>query len=84
MSSKNDGANLVLDMATLGALDRLSERWGISREAAVRRAIAQAAPETAGADAAEKLQALKELQHQLQLTPAKAAAWQESVRDARP
>jgi len=75
---------LQLDFATLRILDALAEQWGVSRDAAAKRAIQEAAPAAANATApAAKIAALKELQRSLSLTSARASVWQAAVRDAR-
>lgn len=83
MNSNSNGAALELDLPTLRILDALAKRWGVSREAAIQRAIVQASPESAGSNSKPKIEALKELQKNLRLTPETAAAWEASVRDAR-
>jgi hypothetical protein len=83
MGSSKDAADLQIDSGTLRLLDRLAARWGVSREAAVKRAIAQAAPESGAQSSDLKIEALKELQRNLAMTPEKATAWELSVREGR-
>jgi hypothetical protein len=75
--------SLELDPLTSELLDELAERWGISREEAVRRAVEQADARTGSRNKDGRLAAFKELQKRLGLTPAKAAEWQNMIRDAR-
>jgi hypothetical protein len=83
MGSNNDVGGLQIDPGTLRILDLLAARWGVTREAAVKRAVAQAAPESGGSSSDVKMEALKELQRNLAITPEKAEAWQLSVREGR-
>jgi hypothetical protein len=75
--------SLELDPMTSGLLNDLAERWGISKEEAVRRAVEQADARTTSPSKEGRLAAFKELQQRLGLTPAKAADWQRTIRDAR-
>lgn len=84
MTSSGDPVELKLDFATLRILDTLAAQWGISREMAAKRAIEQAAPSATPTVAASvRMKALQQLQDRLGVTKEKAAAWQQSVRDAR-
>jgi hypothetical protein len=65
------------------SLEHLAQAWGVIREEAVRRAVAQADAASATASKQSRLAAFKELQRRLALTPAKAAAWQTAVHEAR-
>lgn len=73
-------ATYTMDVETKRTLDRLAERWDVSRSEALRRAIRQAAGASA---AASRLEALDALQRQLQLTPAAAARWGKAQRAER-
>ena len=75
--------SLKLNPVISGLLDDLAKRWGISREDAIRRAIEQADARTGSLNREVRLAAFKELQRRLSLTSAKAAEWQNSIRDAR-
>lgn len=82
----NNGGNttsLELDAMTATLLARISQAWGVSVEEAVRRALEQADAKTDLPDNEIRLEAFKRLQRSLGLTPAKAAEWQEAVREAR-
>ena len=82
--TRNGGRiSLELDPMTSDLLDDLAERWGISKEEAVRRAVEQADVRTGSPNKEGRLAAFKELQRRLGLTPAKAAEWQNTIRDAR-
>jgi hypothetical protein len=78
-----NGHTVSLDSSTLEVVEQLARAWGVSKEEAVKRAVTQAEAVPAPIKTSDRLQAFKELQHRLQLTPEKAAAWQASVRDAR-
>lgn len=78
----NGHTSVELDSATNQLLEQLARAWGISKEEAVKRAVTQA-DATPAPTGSNRLQAFRELQRRLQLTPEKAAAWQDSVREAR-
>jgi hypothetical protein len=78
-----NGQTVALDRSTLEVVEQLARAWGISKEEAVKRAVTQAKATPAAAKPSDRLQAFKELQRRLHLTPEKAAAWQNAVRDAR-
>ena len=48
-----------------------------------RRAVAEANTSAATATKERRLEAFEQLQRSLSLTPAKAAEWQDAIRDAR-
>ena len=75
--------SLELDGATAHILERLAQVWGVSKEEAVRRAVVQAQAAPASVNAQGRLEAYKELQRRLGLTPVKAAEWQNAVHEAR-
>jgi hypothetical protein len=72
----------ALDVHTVRTLDRLAERWGVSKSEALRRAVRhaaeQAAPKGKGA-----LEALDALQRSLRLTATKTQAWARAARSER-
>ena len=80
---KGNGVSLELDGATAQLLERIAQAWGVSKEEAVRRAVAQAQAASSTVQAQGRLEAFKELQRSLGLTPAKAAEWQNAVYEAR-
>ena len=79
----NGNATLELDPATADLVEHLAHAWGVTREEAVRRAVAQADAASATASKPGRLAVFKELQRRLALTPAKAAVWQTAVHEAR-
>ena len=81
--NQNSRAPLELDPGTSDLLNDLAERWGISREEAIRRAVEQANARSGPSHREDRLAAFKELQRRLGLTPAKASEWQNAIRDAR-
>ena len=83
MKANGAGISVTVDPMTLNALDVLARRWGVSREVAMERAVAQAAPQPQTADSAAKIEALQKLQSNLGLTSEKVSAWQTAVHDAR-
>ena len=78
-----NGQTVSLDSSTLEVVEQLARAWGVSKEEAVKRAVTQVEAASAPVKISDRLQAFKELQRRLQLTPEKAAAWQAAVRDAR-
>ena len=78
-----NGASLELDGATAHLVERLAQAWGVSKEEAVRRVVAQAQAASSTVNTQGRLEAFKELQRRLGLTPAKAAEWQNAVHEAR-
>lgn len=78
-----NGATLDLDSATAHLVDALARTWGVSKEEAVRRAVAQAQATSPAPNPQRRLEAFKELQRQVGLTPEKAAEWQNTVYAAR-
>ena len=83
MNSNGHGLSLELDASTAQLLEQLASAWGVSKEEAVKRAVSQVEVTSGPAKTSDRLQAFKELQRRLQLTPEKAAAWQSAVRNAR-
>jgi len=83
MNRKRNTTSLELDATTAYLLARLAEMWGVSQEEAIRRAVELANGETALPNKAIWLEAFKALQHNLRMTPAKAAEWQDAIRQAR-
>ncbi|MEW6304231.1 MAG: ribbon-helix-helix protein, CopG family [Verrucomicrobiota bacterium] len=80
---KSNALSLELDAATARLVEHLAEVWGVTREEAVRRAVIQADAGSAVPGKGNRLEALKELQRRLALTPAKAAKWQAAIHEAR-
>ncbi len=83
MNGNGHTISLELDAGTAQLLEQLARAWGVSNEEAVKRAVSQAEAAPAAVKTSDRVQAFKELQRRLQLTPEKAAAWQAAVRDAR-
>jgi predicted transcriptional regulator len=83
MSRKKTVISVELEPTTARHLKWLAETWEVSEEEAIRRAVEQANDVTALPDKESWLEAFKALQRSLDLTPAKAAEWQNSIRDAR-
>lgn len=74
-------ATYSLDVETTRILERVAERWGVSKSEALRRAIrAAAAAEPKMNDATS---ALDRLQDALSLTETAAAAWARHARAER-
>jgi hypothetical protein len=83
MNSHGNKTSLELDANTANLLAQLAETWGVSKEEAVRRAVDQANAANGSPNKEGRLEAFKELQGRLNLTPAKAAEWQNTVHEAR-
>jgi hypothetical protein len=80
---KDIAKSLDLDATTSRLLVRLAKIWHVSEAEAVRRALEQANSRPDSQDKESRLDAFTELQRRLRLTPAKAAEWQEVVRETR-
>ncbi|MGH7334303.1 MAG: ribbon-helix-helix protein, CopG family [Candidatus Rokuibacteriota bacterium] len=72
----------ALDAGSVRTLEQLARRWRVSKSEALRRAIRGAAGQ-APPQAVEALKALDRLQHDLDLTPARARAWARRTRAER-
>jgi hypothetical protein len=83
MNRNGNTTSLELDAMTARLLVHIAETWGVSAEEAIRRALEQANAKTDSPNKEARLEAFKELQRRLDLSPAKAAEWQEAVREAR-
>ena len=83
MNGNGNTLSLELDIATAQLVEQLARTWGVSKEEAIKRAVAQADTTSASEKNPDRLQAFKDLQRRLQLTPEKAAAWQAPVREGR-
>jgi hypothetical protein len=83
MTRNGNTTSIELDEMTAHLLSSVAKTWGISEEEAVRRALEQANAKADLPNKEARLDAFKELQRRLDLTPAKAAQWQEDIRDAR-
>jgi len=70
----------ALDVESVHTLERMAERWKVSKSEALRRAIRIAAADDA---APEALAALNALQDSLSITPARAKTWADQVRAER-
>lgn len=71
-----------LDLETVRQLEELARHWSLSKSAALRRAIGQAAS-TALPQVNKELEALDNLQRSLALDMKKARAWEDQVRRER-
>lgn len=82
MSSET--ANIELDPATAALLEVLAKSWGVSKEEAVHRAVAEAkVTASVPRERTQSLEAFRELQRRLQMTPERAVAWQNAIREGR-
>jgi len=72
----------ALDPGSVRTLAQLARRWRVSKSEALRRSI-RAAAGLAPPGAVEALRALDRLQHDLDLTPARARAWARRTRAER-
>jgi hypothetical protein len=70
--------DVQIDAETAESLRHLAQSWGISEQEALRRAIKGAEHVTNG-----RLEAFRELQSLMQMTPEKAAAWTAAIKEAR-
>ena len=74
---------LELDAATADVIEHLAHAWGVSKEEAVKRAVAEAEAAASDSGTSNAVDAFKQLQKRLKLTPEQAAAWQAAVHEAR-
>jgi hypothetical protein len=81
MATMTVRATYALDPETVGTLERLARRWGVSKSAALRRAIQAAGGRRGGAD--EALRALDSLQESARLSGDEADRWASQARTAR-
>lgn len=82
MNRNGNTTSLELDTMTGRLLVHVAETWGVSEEEAIRRALEQANAKTDLPNKEARLEAFKDLQRRLHLTSAKAAAWQDAIREA--
>ncbi len=75
-------ATYALDEATVRALEKMAQRWAVSKSEALRRAIRTAAALEVPAGR-QHLDRLDRLQRALALSPARAKAWAREVRAER-
>jgi hypothetical protein len=71
-----------MDIPTARALEKIAQRWKVSKSEALRRAI-HASADQQRPEESDPLQALDRLQLSLQLTPARARAWARAGRVER-
>jgi len=83
MNQNHPLTSLELDATTANLLAHLAETWGVSEKEAVRRAVEQANAANGSPNKEGRLGAFKELQRSLDLTLAKAAEWQQAIRESR-
>jgi len=83
MKTNGNRTSIELDAVTTNLLSCVARTWGISEEEALRRVLEEANTKANLPNKEVRLDAFKELQRRLNLTPAKAAEWQEAIRDAR-
>lgn len=83
MARKTVRSTFALDPETVESLDRLAERWEVSKSEALRRIVEAAARIEEVDAAADAIAALKELQDRLELTPEKTEAWVRETRAIR-
>lgn len=82
MASQSIKSTYTLDVPTVNLLEDLARGWRVSKSAALRRAIREAAVRDASL-AEEKLRALDELQRRLALDQTAATAWMQEVHRER-
>lgn len=78
MATPKIKATYSLDVETVRLLERASERWGVSKSEALRRAIHTAAG--SGSGKSERVGLLDRLQEVASISQLRATAW---VREAR-
>ena len=83
MAKETIRSTFALDPETVGNLDRLAAKWGVSKSETLRRVIEAAALAEDVDASADAVAAFKELQERLGLTPEKADAWLRQIREMR-
>ena len=83
MAKETIRSTFALDPETVGNLDRLAAKWGVSKSETLRRVIEAAALAEDVDASADAVAAFKELQERLDLTPEKADAWLRQIREMR-
>jgi predicted transcriptional regulator len=76
-------STFALDPETVAELDRLAERWNVSKSEVVRRIVHTAAVIDETDAAYDAIAALKELQKRLALTEEQADEWVRQIRAER-
>ena len=82
MATPTIKSTYVMDVGTVRALERIAQRWKVSKSETLRRAIHASAQQQRPEDG-DPLQALDQLQLSLKLTPARARAWAHATRIER-
>lgn len=77
------GLTIDLDEVTALALRRLSERWGVPPNEAVKRAVEVAAEPEAKTPTFDALDVFRQLQKAVGLNAESAEAWKAAVVEAR-
>ncbi len=86
MASMTIKATYSLDPQTVRLLERMAERWKVSRSEALRRAIRAAgngAASSTSEEAKKRLQTLDALQRSAGLSKSQAIRWAKNVRQER-
>jgi predicted DNA-binding protein len=83
MAKKTIRSTFALDPETVGNLDRLATKWGVSKSETLRRVVEAAALAEDVDTSADAVAALRELQERFALTPEKTEAWLRQVREMR-
>ena len=76
-------STFALDPETVAALDRLADRWQVSKSEAIRRAVNTACAVEEVDATSDALEALDELQALLGLDEDRAEAWIRRLREER-
>ena len=71
-----------LDAPALATLQRLAQRWQVSKTEVLRRALRQAAEQEA-ISPAERIAALRSLQREMRAKKINFAAWKKTIRAGR-
>ncbi|MEJ2205466.1 MAG: ribbon-helix-helix protein, CopG family [Gemmatimonadota bacterium] len=83
MAKKTIRTTFALDPETVADLDRLAERWNVSKSEVVRRIVNTAAIIEEADAASDAIAALEELQERLALTEEQADEWIRNLRAER-
>ena len=83
MAKETVRSTFALDRLTVGNLERLAAKWGMSKSETLRRIIEAAARAEEVDTSADAIAALKELQESLALTEEQADEWIREIRRMR-
>jgi hypothetical protein len=76
-------SSLVLDAEAEGTLSDLAERWSVTKEEALKKALILADQASQPDEVRQRIAAFRELEAALKMDRAKAEAWKELLQNVR-